>query len=280
MPLVDLALNVLARLRGRRVANFRVYARRLEDRCGLEIGGPSRVFGDRGALPVYSVLGSLDNCVFSRDTVWSGSTEGAATFRYHPARPPGRQFILDMIDLKAIDDVSYDAVLASHVIEHVANPLKALGEAHRVLRPNGSLVLVVPHRDATFDHNRPLTTLEHLLDDQRADVAEDDLTHLDEVLERHDLAMDPDAGDADAFRRRSQDNPRNRCLHQHIFDTDLVVRMLDHAGWTLLSADPILPRHIIVLARKTSPDAHPDNEPFLSPHTPWRRRSPFKSDSL
>ena len=47
--------------------------------------------------------------------------------------------------------------------------------------------LVVPHKDKTFDHNRPVTSLNHLEEDLDNDVDEDDLTHLPEILELHDL---------------------------------------------------------------------------------------------
>jgi SAM-dependent methyltransferase len=45
-----------------------------------------------------------------------------------------------------IADDSVDAVLLLDVVEHVAEPERALAEAHRVLRPGGVLVLSVPHR--------------------------------------------------------------------------------------------------------------------------------------
>ena len=39
------------------------------------------------------------------------------------------------------------------------------------------------------------------------------------------LQLDPAAGDAEAFKARSLDNAANRCLHHHVFDTDLAVRL-------------------------------------------------------
>jgi SAM-dependent methyltransferase len=49
---------------------------------------------------------------------------------------------LDIENMR-LEDGSFDLVLASHVLEHV-DDRKALSEIHRVLRPNGILVLMVP----------------------------------------------------------------------------------------------------------------------------------------
>src|SRR6185503_5259726 len=49
-------------------------------------------------------------------------------------------------------DHSLDYVLASHVLEHVANPVAALAEWYRVVRPDGIIYLIVPNRLSTFDH--------------------------------------------------------------------------------------------------------------------------------
>jgi SAM-dependent methyltransferase len=48
-----------------------------------------------------------------------------------------------------IADSCADVVLLLDVIEHIAEPERALAEAHRVLRPGGTLILSVPHRGAT-----------------------------------------------------------------------------------------------------------------------------------
>jgi SAM-dependent methyltransferase len=70
---------------------------------------------------------------------------------------------LDIDGLTPIQECSLDAVIACHVIEHLANPIAALREFERVLRHQGRLVLVVPDRNATFDSVRQPTPLAHVL---------------------------------------------------------------------------------------------------------------------
>jgi hypothetical protein len=66
---------------------------------------------------------------------------------------------LNVDGLAPIPDNSLDVVIACHVIEHLANPIAALRECERVLRPQGRLVLVVPDRNLTFDCARQPTPL-------------------------------------------------------------------------------------------------------------------------
>jgi SAM-dependent methyltransferase len=70
---------------------------------------------------------------------------------------------LDVDGMPAIPCGSLDAVIACHVIEHLVNPIAALREFERVLRPRGRLVLVVPDRTVTFDSVRQPTPLAQVL---------------------------------------------------------------------------------------------------------------------
>ena len=59
-----------------------------------------------------------------------------------------------------LEENSVDFVLHSHVWEHLPNPLRALEEWVRVVRPGGYIFAIVPKRDADpLDRDRPLTPL-------------------------------------------------------------------------------------------------------------------------
>jgi ubiquinone/menaquinone biosynthesis C-methylase UbiE len=53
----------------------------------------------------------------------------------------------DCTDLGAFDDGTFDIVFASNLLEHLerADATKLLGEAHRVLRPGGRIILMQPN---------------------------------------------------------------------------------------------------------------------------------------
>src|ERR1044071_6701862 len=48
-------------------------------------------------------------------------------------------------------DVPFDHAIASHVIEHVPDPIRWLGDIHDVLRPGGILSLAIPDHRRCFD---------------------------------------------------------------------------------------------------------------------------------
>ena len=216
---------------------------------GLEIGGPSPIFARAGLLPLYHIAGRIDNCNFAGRTVWEGAITEGDSFTFDARKPPGRQFIVEGADLRMIQSGIYDFVLSSHMLEHTANPLRALAEWARVLKPRGGLVLVVPHRDGTFDHRRPVTTMQHLMQDFERGVGEDDLTHLEEVLQLHDVSRDPGARGIN-FRDRARRNAELRTIHHHVFDTSLVVGLVSTAGFEVEAVELLRPYHIVVLCRK------------------------------
>jgi hypothetical protein len=113
-------------------------------------------------------------------------------------------------------------------------------------------VLAVPDPRRTFDHRRPVTTLQHLQDDFRRSAGEHDLTHLEEILALHDLTRDTAAGTREQFRARSLLNAKNRCLHHHVFSLELIRAALAETGWTVEQQERVRPLHLLTLARRSA----------------------------
>jgi SAM-dependent methyltransferase len=245
---------------------------------GLEIGGPSGLFRRSGRIPIYALARRIDNCNFREQTIWQHSIAQGETFKFDKRHEPGRQYIAEAADLGTIQSEQYDTVLSSHVLEHCANTLRALSEWIRVLKENGILVLVLPHKDGTFDRDRPVTTMQHLIQDFTQGVEERDLTHLEEILRLHDLSRDPGAGGAEAFRERAYRNFENRGLHHHVFDTRLAIQVVNHVKMKILAVEAFPPYNILVVARKTGGTEQAGNDRFLINAGGRAWRSPFPSD--
>jgi SAM-dependent methyltransferase len=207
----------------------------------LEIAGPSKIFQSEGPIPVYDHLSVLDDCSYPRPERWGGRPliEGADFF-YVSGRRLGKQFVGDATELNDIADGSYELILGSHVLEHFANPIKALRTWMRVLAPNGLILQVVPHGRMTFDKHRPITELDHLIADFRSGTTESDQTHHDEVrmlsTETHSNTWFAEAA-------------LHRGVHQHVFDTKSVLALFEHVGLVILGLRLIEPYNIVVLAR-------------------------------
>lgn len=61
------------------------------------------------------------------------------------ARAKGLKVNLGSLHDQEYVDSTFDAVILSHVIEHVPNPLALLSEIHRILKPGGIISLVTPN---------------------------------------------------------------------------------------------------------------------------------------
>lgn len=250
---INIVKSILIPLSKRRTKNFKRIKSYFLNKTGLEIGGPSDVFGlskRKGFIPLYQIAHQIDGCNFSNNTVWENTIKEGANYRYND-KLLGYQYIKEAQELSGIESNYYDFVIASHCLEHVANPLKAVAEWIRVLKPGGALMIIVPDKRFVFDHKRSYTTFEHLLSDYKNGTTEHDLTHLPEILELHDLDHDKAAGGIEKFKQRSLDNYNNRCLHHHVFDVKLLEQIFNYFNLKLVFTEVALEIHIIAMGIKT-----------------------------
>lgn len=77
------------------------------------------------------------------------------------------EIIDDGETMKTVANDSQDFVIANHFLEHCQNPILAIENMLRVVKLGGVLFLAIPDKRYTFDTNRALTTIDHLLKDYK-----------------------------------------------------------------------------------------------------------------
>lgn len=196
---------------------------------GLDLGPGDNpyplVFG--GARAVYCDQWSAeDNQRLFREVDGTGYVDPDLTVDLNVAR------------LSRFGDASQGFVVASHILEHLVEPLGQLEDIHRVLKPGGSLLLFLPDRRRTFDRDRQPTPLEHLLDEHARGVTELDDAHLAEFIQN----VPEDWGDAPPPQDKEEQYARHRqrSIHVHCWTedefVDVLVHMTEHMGvqWELI----------------------------------------------
>ncbi len=197
---------------------------------GIEIGGPSNFF--KRNFPIYQIISQLDIVNFSDETLWQNNKEV-----FYLGNNSSKIIVQDAINLEKIDSHQYQFLLSSNCLEHIANPIKALKEWIRVVKKNSPIVLVLPKKDTNFDHKRDVTDIKHIIEDFNNDTSERDLTHLDEILSKHDFLRDPGVKDLEALKSRSLRNFENRALHHHVYDLELLNQMVEFLGKEVVHED-------------------------------------------
>jgi len=88
--------------------------------------------------------------------------DGAAVDHYTSLdiepRVPGVDIVADIQAMPQVESRSFDTILCSEVLEHVARPCSAAAELARVMRPGGFVVVTAPHlsrvHEAPNDYHR------------------------------------------------------------------------------------------------------------------------------
>ena len=102
-----------------------------------------------------------------------------------------------------------DYIVASHVIEHVADPIDWLDQAGEALADNAFLCLAIPDKRFTFDARRPASTIGQLIETHfrgaTAPTTQQIFDHVVNFLPNSDTIALWNGRDPKTFRR--QDNP-------------------------------------------------------------------------
>jgi SAM-dependent methyltransferase len=98
---------------------------------------PTYVKGDLldlgcGKAPLYGIYSQFTENICCAD--WENSLHGVSHL----------DVICNLNEPLPFDNASFDTIILSDVLEHIAEPKQLFAEMHRILRPNGKILLNVP----------------------------------------------------------------------------------------------------------------------------------------
>lgn len=89
--------------------------------------------------------------------------------KHYPELDSEKLVDVDIVDdgeiLSLIPDASQDFVIANHLLEHCEDPIGACMAFFRVCKPCGIVYMAIPDKRHSFDRNRHVTPLSHLIED-------------------------------------------------------------------------------------------------------------------
>lgn len=137
-------------------------------------------------------IGALYNPVFVKPGVsvtyvdWETTEAMREQVRLLPHHQDAPIVNVEIVDdgatLTKIDAASQDFIIANHFMEHVQDPIGTIKRHLDLLKPNGILYYGIPDKRFTFDKERPVTTLEHLVRDHDEGPAWSLMQHIEEFV--------------------------------------------------------------------------------------------------
>jgi hypothetical protein len=216
----------------------------LRGKEGIEFGGTTELFYEpRNNMMLYPFV-KLDGANIFDDNHFNDLSGYDFNYFYGV----GKRYNVDASDEEGIKNINkkYDFIVTSHVIEHMANPIKSieLWKKH-ILNDGGYILTIIPYYKECFDRNRPLTTIEHLIEDYQNNVDESDTTHINEQKELHDWTM----GGHKDFYSICDINHKTRVVHHHTFDLENIKQMFEYCNMEIVYLFKHDPLNIVVLTK-------------------------------
>ena len=112
-------------------------------------------------------IGGSAHNAFGLNTLNVDYTKEITIFKKEEIRQCGNYLPVDIEapgDTIPVANGSYEFIVNSHVLEHFVDPINTLLEWHRIVKEGGIIFMIIPHKDRTFDKERPRTTLQELID--------------------------------------------------------------------------------------------------------------------
>lgn len=202
---------------------------------GLEFGGPTELFiNPVYGMPLYENV-KLDGVNIFEDNFFQKSFSDKFNYSFGQ----GIQYNIDCTDTEISSKINkkYDFIVTSHVIEHIANPMKAILSWKKLLKEEGFILSIIPDYKYCYDRKRLLTPINHIINDYKNNVGEDDTTHIEEYKQKYDWTFEiPDefllGGGREQYYKLCDNNAKTRVIHHHTFDLDSFKLLMDAVGLT------------------------------------------------
>jgi SAM-dependent methyltransferase len=84
-------------------------------------------------------------------------------------------YVMEGDDLHEFPDNTWDYVLTSHVLEHFFDPIKAIKEWFRVIKPGGYIFMIVPNSTSLPGEDRPPHRPQEIVDRHEGNIKPEDV---------------------------------------------------------------------------------------------------------
>lgn len=227
--------------------NIRDYIKTYTNQSALEIGGPTLLFNrdyynNSVNLEAYFELYSLFKEI---DSINLYDISGFFTVKHSDKNSIFRN---KYSCFEKVPKNKYDYLLSSHTLEHIANPIKFLKQYITVLKKGGYIITFLPNKNVYWDNIRNFTSFDHIIDDYKNDIREDDKTHVNEnLIVNHPYKLNPNHPDKPnmiTWEEMCNNNEKYRVMHHHCFNIETCIKIHEYVGFETItcfisSGDPL-----------------------------------------
>jgi SAM-dependent methyltransferase len=186
---------------------------------------------------------------------------------------------VDVIDngelLATIPEASQDFIVANHFLEHCEDPIRTIETHLGKLKPGGVLFYAVPDKRYTFDHRRPVTPLEHMVEDHEQGAERSRHEH---YVEWSRLVVAEEGDTDERIQARSLElEAAEYSIHMHVWTQAEFLELILHCRERFEEAFDIEAtarqgiEFVVVLRKAGPPPAPPLSPPAPAGTSRWRR---------
>lgn len=194
---------------------------------------------------------------------------------------------VDVIDngelLSTVSDSSQDFIIANHFLEHCEDPITTIGTHLSKLKKGGILFYAVPDKRYTFDFRRPLTPLDHMVDDHEQGSERSRSEHYEEWArlvineESSAVAITEQTQPEEWIARKAQELEAARySIHMHVWTQAEFLQLILHcrerfAGAFDIEAAARQSIEFVVVLRKAGGPPMPSATAAVATTPRWRK---------